>query len=538
MDNLLAIILSATAIATFFNIFLKRFNIPTIIGYILTGFAITYLFKLGRNNDSLTHIAEFGIVFLMFTIGLEFSIKHLLSMKKDVFLNGFLQVLLSGGIIALSAEYFFGIERKSAIIVGYALALSSTAIVLKILNDTGTIHTIYGRKSLGILLFQDIAVIPILLMINIFSHQTSTLSSLLLETLVSAIIIFGLLYLIGKYLLNGFLSLVVWADTEEIFIASVLMLVIGASFLAHSLGFSYSLGAFLAGMMMSETQYKHQIEADLVPFRDILLGLFFITVGMQIDLHLIADHYHFIVILLFAILTIKISVVFAILFFSVGGRIALKTALAVCQGGEFSLAIFALASSAMLIDASTAQVLIVTVVLSMILTPFILKNMKKIVDAITKEPNIGDFMIHSTGIKDHIIVCGYGKLGQEIVYRLKKMHINYLVLEHDISLVKLGQSRGESVYFGNAAERSILNDVFVKDAKAVIIAMNNENKLILLCEILKSFGKPIKIVAKASDYDEKRILKALQVKHIINEGRETAKALLKVAIEDDNPTIV
>ena len=535
LDNLLAIILSATAIATFFNIVLKRYNIPTIIGYILTGFAIAYLFELGRNNDSLTHIAEFGIVFLMFTIGLEFSIKHLMSMKKDVFLNGFLQVLLSGGIISLSAEYFFGMDRKSAIIVGYALALSSTAIVLKILNDTGTIHTVYGRKSLGILLFQDIAVIPILLMINIFSNQTSTLSSLLLETLISAVIILGLLFIIGKYLLNRFLSLVVWADTEEIFIASVLMLVVGASFLAHSLGFSYSLGAFLAGMMMSETQYKHQIEADLVPFRDILLGLFFITVGMQIDLRLIAENYGLILVLLVAILAIKISVVFIILMLQVGGRIALKTALAICQGGEFSLAILALASSESLIDARTTQVLIVTVVLSMVSTPFILKNMKKIVDAITQEPNRGDFMIHSSGIKDHIIVCGYGKLGQEIVYRLKKMNINYLVLEHDITLVKLGQSRGEPVYFGNAAERSILKNAFVEDAKAVIIAINNEKKLILLCEILQSFEKPIKIVAKASDYDEKKLLKALQVKHIINEGREAAKALLKVAIED-NPT--
>lgn len=274
MDNILAIILSATAIATLFNILLKRFNIPTIIGYIITGFAIAYMYKLGRNNDSLTHIAEFGIVFLMFTIGLEFSIKHLLSMKKDVFFYGFLQVLIVGGVIALGSEYFIGLEKKSAIIVGYALALSSTAIVLKILNDSGTIHTIYGRKALGILLFQDIAVIPILLMINIFLNQNSSISSLLLQTFYSAIIILGLMFIVSKYLLNRFLSLVVWADTQEIFIASVLLLVVGASFLAHSLGFSYSLGAFLAGMMMSETQYKHQIEADLVPFRDLLLGLF------------------------------------------------------------------------------------------------------------------------------------------------------------------------------------------------------------------------------------------------------------------------
>lgn len=530
MDNILVIILSATAIATVLNILFKRINLPTIIGYILTGFAIASFFNL-RNNDSLTHIAEFGIVFLMFTIGLEFSLKHLLSMKRDVFVNGFLQVLLAGGIISLSAEYLFGMDRKSAIIVGYALALSSTAIVLKILNDTGTMHTIYGRKSLGILLFQDIAVIPILLMINIFSNQTSTLSSLLLETLISAVIILGLMYFIGKYLLNRFLSLVVWADTQEIFIASVLLLVVGASFLAHTFGFSYSLGAFLAGMMMSDTQYKHQIEADLVPFRDILLGLFFITVGMQIDIALIEKHYDWILVLLAAILVIKIGVVYVILAWRQGSRIALKTALALCQGGEFSLAVLALASSSSLLSQATVQVLIVTVVISMVLTPFILKNMQKIVNAITKEPNVGDFRIHSSGIKDHIIVCGYGKLGQEIVYRLKKMNVNYLVLEHDITLVKLGQSRGEPVYFGNAAEKIILKNAFVEDAKAVIIAINNEKKLILLCEVLKSFGTPIKIVAKASDFEEKKLLKALQIRHIVNEGREAAKALLKEAME-------
>ena len=288
---MLGIIVAATSIALILNLILKKIHLPTIIGYILTGTIISYIFNFnGLDFSSLELIAEFGIVFLMFTIGLEFSLKHLLSMKKDVFVNGFLQVALAGGIISLSAEYLFGMEQKSAIIIGYALALSSTAIVLKILNDKGTIHTVHGRKVLGILLFQDIAVIPILLMINIFSNQNSSLSELLLETAISVVIILSLMYLIGKYLLGRFLSLVVWADTEEIFIAAVLMLVIGASFLAHTLGFSYSLGAFLAGMMMAETQYKHQIEADLVPFRDILLGLFFITVGMQIDVTLITQH--------------------------------------------------------------------------------------------------------------------------------------------------------------------------------------------------------------------------------------------------------
>jgi len=537
VENLLVVILSATAIATMLNIILKRFNIPTIIGYILTGFAIASLYDLGKNNDSLNHVAEFGIVFLMFTIGLEFSLKHLLSMKKDVFLNGFFQVALVGGIISLSAEYLFDMDKKSAIIIGYALALSSTAIVLKIMNDTGAIHTVHGRKVLGILLFQDIAVIPILLMINIFSNENSSLSELLLETAISVVIILGLMYVIGKYFLDRFLSLVVWADTEEIFIAAVLMLVVGASFLAHSLGFSYSLGAFLAGMMMAETKYKHQIEADLVPFRDILLGLFFITVGMQIDTTLIMQQTLTIVVLLVALMSLKITVVFIILVSSLGSRVSLKTALALAQGGEFSLAVLALASSSSLIEPYVTQALIVTVVLSMIVTPFILKNLKTIVDLVTKEPTMGDFRIHSSGIKDHIVVCGYGKLGQEIVYRLKKMNVNFIVLEHDINLVKLGQERGEPVYFGNAAEKSILQKAFVHHAKAVIIAINNEKKLILLCEILKSFDEKIKIVAKASDYDEKKLLKSLHVEHIINEGREAAKALLKVALVTEETDI-
>ena len=205
MDNLLIIILVTTAVATFLNLFLKRFNIPTIIGYILTGTLITYIFSL-RSNDDLIHVAEFGIVFLMFTIGLEFSIRHLMSMKKEVFFNGSVQVLLTGGIFSLISQYIFGIEQKSAIIIGFAFALSSTAIVLKILNDNGNIHTMYGRKVLGILLFQDIAVIPLLLMINIFATTGSTISSLLWETCVSAIIVLGLLFIIGKYFLNSFLQ--------------------------------------------------------------------------------------------------------------------------------------------------------------------------------------------------------------------------------------------------------------------------------------------------------------------------------------------
>jgi len=528
VENLLLIILVATAIATFLNIFLKYLQIPTIIGYILTGTIITYMFSL-RYNADLAHIAEFGIVFLMFTIGLEFSIKHLMSMKKEVFFNGTIQVLVTGGVFSLLAQHVFNIEHKSAIIIGFALALSSTAIVLKILNDSGDIHTKYGRKTLGILLFQDIAVIPLLLMINIFMITGASVSMLVGKTLLSAILVIGLLFIVGKYLLNPFFAKVVSLDSEEIFIASILLIVVGASYFAHTFGFTYSLGAFLAGMIIAETKYRHQVEADLIPFRDILLGLFFITVGMQINLSIIAEYFVEIILLLVAVMSIKAVIIFILLSSYVSKRVSFKAALSISQAGEFTLAVFALASAGSLIDPVTNQILIVMVTISMILTPFILKNIKNIADKVLKE-KIDEYAIYSLGLKDHIIVCGYGILGQEIIYRLKKMGIRFVVIEHDINLVKLGEQRNEPVFFGNATAKSILTQNGVESCQAVIVAFNNEKKLIRICEVLNSFKKPINTVVKVVDYEEKLLLKDLHVNHIVNEGREVAKSLIKEAL--------
>jgi len=533
LDNLLIILLSATFIATLLNLFLKKYHIPTIIGYIFTGTIIAYMFGLNSANsdETLHHVAEFGIVFLMFTIGLEFSIEHLMSMKKEVFFKWTCSSYAHRWYLFTLCAVSFGVEQKSAIVIGFALALSSTAIVLKILNDNGNIHSIYGRKALGILLFQDIAVIPLLLMINIFAAKSSSISSLLYETFISAFIVLSLLYIIGKYLLNHFLAKVVSADSEEIFIASILLIVIAASYLAHVFGFTYSLGAFIAGMMISETKYKHQIEADLVPFRDLLLGLFFVTIGMQIDIFIVQEYFFQILALLIGVMLIKAIIIFVLLITYVNKRAAFKAALSICQVGEFSLAVFALANSSSLIDETINQILIVTVVFSMILTPFILKNIKNIADIFISEECDNEHIICSSGFNDHIIVCGYGKLGQEIVYRLKKMNVTYLVIEHDINLVKLGESRNEPVFFGNAARKSILTQANVENAKAIIVAINNEKKSRLICEILSSFKKPINMIVRVADYEEKKLLSDLKITHIVNEGREVAKALIAKALE-------
>ncbi|CUU76897.1 sodium/hydrogen exchanger family protein [Campylobacter hyointestinalis subsp. hyointestinalis] len=541
MDGFLELFLVATACAVVLNVVFKRYEMPTIIGYIITGILIAKIFGL-TYDTKITHIAEFGIVFLMFTIGLEFSFKHLMTMKRDVFLNGLLQVFITGTIFSIFLQYTFDIGQKTAIIIGFALSLSSTAIVLKTLNDNGDITQIYGRKALGILLFQDIAVIPLLLMIDIFSSKASSVDDLVITTLTSAAILLVLLYFIGKYIFNMVLYFVVKTNSQEIFITTILFTVIGASFLAHYFGFSYSLGAFIAGMLIAETQYKHQIEADLIPFRDLLLGFFFITVGMQIDFGIILKNLFVVVMLLLNVMIVKIIVVYGILLIRFKKRVAIKTALSVCQIGEFALAIFALLNSNNMLDIETTQVLTAVVVLSMIITPFILKNIGKIADQLeTTEDTPEPQKIKIDPLSEHFIVCGYGRLGQEVVNRLKQQGLPYLVLESDLSLVQLGRSRNENVFYGNATQKVTLEQAFIQTCAAVIITVSNEQKLEMIANAIKNIGYNVNTVIRFTGAEEKKLYSNFgQNFHLIREERAVARVLIHEALQcrldnnDDN----
>ena len=485
---MLEIIVLTIFIATITNLLLTRFHIPTIIGYIATGVIITYMLQLSHeaNSEELHTIAEFGIVFLMFTIGLEFSIVHLVQMRKEVFLFGGLQVGISMLSFFLLSHYLFEIEVKSSIIIAAALALSSTAIVLKILNSNREINKEYGRRSLGILIFQDIMVIPILLMITIFSTADLSLGTLLWKTTLDAIILFIVLWVFGKYILEPFFKEVVKSNSDEIFIGSILFLVMGASFLAHSLGFSYSLGAFIAGMIISETRYKHQVEADLIPFRDLLLGIFFITVGMQINFSVIVENYITILGLLLLFTIVKMSIIYLLLIRVSGKRVSLKTALALFQLGEFGLVVFELANAQSLIDPLISQILIVTIILSMILTPFVLRNIAHLAETIlgTKELEL-DFPQVSK-LKNHVVVLGYGRLGRKICEKLSLQGISHMAVESNMHNVIEAQKEGRSVIFGNASKKSILESVNIHESIAIIVAFANSEKTYLVCDVLSA----------------------------------------------------
>ena len=519
------IILGAIFIASALNIVLRKFDFPTAIGYIFTGIIVAEFFHLNVHNSTiLEHVAEFGIVLLMFTIGLEFSFQELKVMKKEVFVYGFLQVGITGWVFAIIAM-LLGFDVKSAIIIGFALALSSTAIVLKILNENGDIHSSYGRKALGILLFQDIAVIPLLLIIEIFTKDVS-LTSLLLQTLLNMILFFALLLFLGKFVIDRFLRYAINTKNQEIFLLATFFIIFLSAELSYFFGFSYSLGAFFAGMLLAESHYKYQVEADLAPFRDLLLGIFFFSVGNRIELASVLENLGTILALVVGIMVLKAIIIYLILIWSEQKRTAFKTALSLAQIGEFALAIFVLATANGFICDQVAQILSTAVIISMIATPFILKNLKTLADKLFKEP-VRELKIESTGFNNHIIVCGYGPLGKDICQDLKARGFDYVVIEHDLLLYEQGVENNEPIFFGNAAQRAVLESLDLKNACAVVITFHNLEKIRLVTQSVLDLAPHAHIVARVRDEKEAQALQNLHIKSLV----VTTKTLSKEMIE-------
>ena len=501
MDNILFTLFLTISIATILNIILKRFGVSHIIGYIITGTLISYIFNFnGLDLGSLELIAEFGIVFLMFTIGLEMKLENLIQMRKQVFVYGGLQVGISILFFTFLSQFLFSLDFKSSLVVGCALSLSSTAIVLKILNDTNNITNYYGQNSLGILIFQDLAVIPILLILTILSSKDSSLGQILLNISLSAIVLMIVMLLFGKYFLDPILKLVNKAETHELFIMIVLIIAIGSSFLAHYLGFTYSMGAFVGGMLIAETHYKHQVEADLIPFRDLFLALFFVTVGMHIDIGFFITNIVAIFSLSIVIMLVKALIIFGIIYSFIGKRVALETSLAICQVGEFSFVIFTQATQNNLLDKTTGQLLTLAVIISMVLTPFILKNINLITQKFLTQntQDVEVVNVSTNELQDHVIVCGYGSFGKQLLLNLKNENIDHIAIIDNYEFFENALKHQEKVMFGNPAQKHILQEAGIHRAKAVIIALHDIESIILLSHLVKDINDKVKILAKVT----------------------------------------
>ena len=528
MESILLYTVLALGISVIINLILKKLGISQIIGYIFTGTVIAYAFNLHRANEShlLELIGEFGIVFLMFTIGLEISLAKMKLMKIEVFGNGFLQVGISTIIFYLITHFGFNIDTSASIIIALALALSSTAVVLTYLKSSKQIHQPYGQRAMGILIFQDLAVIPILLLIGFLSMENLDFKTVLIDTTLSAIVVVGLLFIVGKRVMTWLLHFSADSNVEELFMGSVLVILMGASLFAHYMGFTYSLGAFVAGMIIAETKYHHKVEADIAPFKDLLLGTFFVTVGMKIDLAYFSQHIFVIIALIIGIFTIKTIIIFLTIYLTSKKDVALKTALTLAQVGEFSFAIFALAGSAGLIDNDLIGMLILVVVVSMILTPFMIAKIDEVVVKFLKEETFNNDFESLNERHNHIIVCGYSIVGKFVAKDLKVMDVEHIIIDNSLKHVKEALAEGEKAYYGDMSKPSMLSALHVENAAAVIVTLDNFEKKRLICEALQQFSADVKVVVKVISLEEKEALEALHIGTVIDSKKEVAHILV------------
>jgi len=531
METLLLTIFLTVAIATVVNIMLKRFGISHIIGYIATGTIISTLFGFnGAANDSLDFIGEFGIVFLMFTIGLELSLEKIKKMKEILLANGLLQVVLSIVVIFLLSFFLFHLNFNTSLIISLAFSLSSTAIVLTYLKESKDIYTPYGQKSMGILIFQDLAVIPILLLITFLSNDTSSMGEILLKTVVSAVFVVLFMFTIGEKIVNALLQFSAKTELEELFLGSVFSILIGASLLAHTMGFTYSLGAFIAGMIIADTRYNVKVESDMVGYKDLLLGAFFFGVGTKINIGYFLENIHIITIIFIGAMLFKAVVIYAIIRRSSDKNTSAKTALALAQIGEFSFAIFALAGSQKLITHEMASFLILVSVISMILTPFIIGNIYKLSSYFEKEFYESD-VITPIERQDHIIIAGFGILGKIVASNLQAQQGNFIIISDNLKHVLHARKLGYMAYFGHLNKRPVLESLKLKEAKAVIVTMISEQKRRLISEAVLQYDPKATIILKIDSVEERKGLRDLPEVQLVDASFEVADLLIKRAMK-------
>lgn len=556
MDSIFLIITAGLGISIILNLALRYFDIPAIIGYILTGVLIVYWFDI-RGNEILTDVAEFGIVFLMFMIGLEFSFDRLKAMRQEVLIFGILQVCITTLAFFLVNYFILGFPVVFALVVSMGFSLSSTTIVLSHYETNRQLDTSFGKNAVGILIMQDIAVIPILLILAIVTDSQASLGDMLLKTFVSGVLVLALLLVPGRWLAVRMLTRAARAKANELFMVSVLFIVLGAALLAHVFGFSMSLGAFIAGMSISKTKFRYQVQTDLAHFKDIFLGLFFVTVGMQIDVGFLFQEFFTLALALALVMVFKTAVVYWILRWFRSHQSALKTALSLCQIGEFSFAIFLMANresifqeqptrglfgaldSAGVIsfgDGDIYQFLVLMVTFSMIVTPFILKYLDPICAFILKQK------IHKNLDKDrlskipadiqsgHIIVVGYGEFGAEVVDLLKKARKPYVAVDSDGERVELGLKLKARVVYGNIKQAEFLKLLKPSEAKCMILAIDNEEMIKDICDGVLDFDPLIPIIAKVDSKAMQESLEAIDVINF-NSRTEIAKLLVQKAVE-------
>ena len=526
--EILAILTSAVVCVWLF----RRLKLPAILAYLVAGTLIgEHGLAWAHGQVDYDHFAELGIVFLLFTLGLEFSLPKLVAMRHLVFSVGGFQVAISL-LIFLIIAMIFGESFSSAFVIGGILALSSTAIVIRQLSDSGAIKRKSGQISVAVLLFQDVAVVPLLIIVPLLAQNGS--SSMLLEllwALVKGVFVVSILLLVGKWLLPRLFNIIAKVRTDELFVLTTLLVTLLASALTQWFGLSMALGAFLAGMMLGESQYKHQLEADIRPYRDILLGLFFVTVGMKLDINILVSAPLTILTVLIVFMLIKIAIV-KILAERAGEakKDAWASAFMLAQMGEFGFVLIALASQLNILPLETASILLVTGVVSMAITPYMVDHARRWGIAIAHEkqeiPEVGDEQVKTEHLENHVIICGFGRVGQTVSRFLKQEGIDFVAIDIDPLRAKEAREAGEKVLFGTSRQTELLKAANIDKARLVVIAFGEDKQSMEVIQRVRFLAPNVQILVRTRNDDNLDQLKAAGANEVVPESLEGSLMLV------------
>jgi monovalent cation:proton antiporter-2 (CPA2) family protein len=496
MIDILALLLATVVIIPFFH----AIRLGAILGYLTAGIILgPWGFGLITEIAEIRHLAEFGVIFLLFVLGIELKPDKLWQMRKMVIGLGLGQVLFTAAIL-YGIALWFGVSQQSAIIIGFGLALSSTAFCMKLLAERGGISTVMGRMSFSILLFQDLAVVPLLALVSYFAGG-GVVTDHNFNPMYSVLVIIALL-IAGRYLLNPVLGRIVASQDPEVFMAVAVLLVLGVAWIMESVGFSMALGAFLAGVMLAESHYRHQIEADILPFRGILLGLFFMTVGMGIDFGLLWTHLWLIIGLTVALMLIKATVVYLLARIA-GARHALsmQAGVLLSQSGEFGFVLFGFASVSGVLDEQVSQILILIIALTMALTPFVVIGSNALLIRFKRpsEDMEEDFSEFVDDTEEHVILAGFGRVGARVAALLGAAGVPYIALDMKQERVKSARAQGFPVYFGDASKVKVLQAAGADRAKMIVVTLDEKTNTDRLVAQVRQFYPTMPIHTRARD---------------------------------------
>lgn len=523
----------------------RSLRLPPMLGYLAVGVAIgPNALALSQNAEAVTHLGEFGVVFLMFVIGLEFNLSKLQAMRRHVFGLGFLQVAVTifgatVGLLLLShwLSGLWNMSWQTAVALSCALAMSSTAIVVKLMVERLELESEHGKRVMGVLLFQDLAVVPLLVLIPALGASGEEMASALGWAALKATVLVSVLLVGGQHVMRRWLTQVARHKSEELFVLNLLFITLGLAWLTELAGLSLALGAFIAGMLISETEFKHQVETDIRPFHDVLLGLFFISIGMLLDWRLVLERWP-LVILLVAVPTLLKAALVALLAKGLGGTagVSLRTGLYLAQAGEFGFVILTLAQQNSLVPPALLNPILASMVLSMLATPFILMYSNRIVmalvssDWLQQSVQMTSIARKSIGASQHVIICGYGRCGQNLARMLEAEGISYVALDLDPDRVRLAAAAGDSVVFGDAARLQALMAAGLARARAVVVTHLDVAGAMKVLAHVQSHAFQVPVIVRTKDDRDLEALQKAGATEVVPEAIEGSLMLASHAL--------